>query len=177
MNAIYVAKHHLWHQSWRNSWLWHLGLRTLNYSLVNDIFGGKSFYFYGGKYSFPHWGRYLSLHCQFFVSLGSILFQISTKRYHNMTLDWITSWGFCFSLLWVTCVSIFFFFWVKAVLKKREYGPKYTQNNFITGVRAINEFCLKSRYDGFKLRFKFCIFVHMCMKYAFVVYLIASGWT
>ncbi|RMC14149.1 hypothetical protein DUI87_09239 [Hirundo rustica rustica] len=33
---------------------------------------------------------------------------------------------------------------VKAVLKKREYGPKYTQNNFITGVRAINEFCLKS---------------------------------
>uniref|UniRef100_A0A8C9DTD1 Proton-coupled zinc antiporter SLC30A9, mitochondrial n=1 Tax=Prolemur simus TaxID=1328070 RepID=A0A8C9DTD1_PROSS len=33
---------------------------------------------------------------------------------------------------------------VKAVLKKREYGSKYTQNNFITGVRAINEFCLKS---------------------------------
>ncbi|XP_036858643.1 proton-coupled zinc antiporter SLC30A9, mitochondrial isoform X3 [Manis javanica] len=33
---------------------------------------------------------------------------------------------------------------VKAILKKREYGPKYTQNNFITGVRAINEFCLKS---------------------------------
>ncbi|XP_026641045.1 zinc transporter 9 [Microtus ochrogaster] len=33
---------------------------------------------------------------------------------------------------------------VKAVLKKREYGPKYTKNNFITGVRAINEFCLKS---------------------------------
>ncbi|KAF6132938.1 solute carrier family 30 member 9 [Phyllostomus discolor] len=33
---------------------------------------------------------------------------------------------------------------VKAVLKKREYGPKYTQNNFITGVRAINEFCLKA---------------------------------
>uniref|UniRef100_A0A8C0J9F5 Proton-coupled zinc antiporter SLC30A9, mitochondrial n=1 Tax=Chelonoidis abingdonii TaxID=106734 RepID=A0A8C0J9F5_CHEAB len=33
---------------------------------------------------------------------------------------------------------------IKAVLKKREYGPKYTQNNFITGVRAINEFCLKS---------------------------------
>ncbi|NXX94063.1 ZNT9 protein, partial [Centropus bengalensis] len=33
---------------------------------------------------------------------------------------------------------------VKAVLKKRDYGPKYTQNNFITGVRAINEFCLKS---------------------------------
>ncbi|KAM6361025.1 LOW QUALITY PROTEIN: proton-coupled zinc antiporter SLC30A9, mitochondrial [Alca torda] len=32
---------------------------------------------------------------------------------------------------------------VKAVLKKREYGPKYTQNNFITGVRAINV-CLKS---------------------------------
>uniref|UniRef100_A0A8B9TL71 Proton-coupled zinc antiporter SLC30A9, mitochondrial n=1 Tax=Anas platyrhynchos TaxID=8839 RepID=A0A8B9TL71_ANAPL len=34
--------------------------------------------------------------------------------------------------------------YLKAVLKKREYGPKYTQNNFITGVRAINEFCLKS---------------------------------
>ncbi|XP_053109673.1 zinc transporter 9 [Hemicordylus capensis] len=33
---------------------------------------------------------------------------------------------------------------VKAVLKKRDYGPKYTKNNFITGVRAINEFCLKS---------------------------------
>ncbi|KAJ7326689.1 hypothetical protein JRQ81_016448, partial [Phrynocephalus forsythii] len=33
---------------------------------------------------------------------------------------------------------------VKAVLKKREYGPKYTKNNFMTGVRAINEFCLKS---------------------------------
>nr|XP_004658728.1 zinc transporter 9 isoform X2 [Jaculus jaculus] len=33
---------------------------------------------------------------------------------------------------------------VKAVLKKREYGAKYTKNNFITGVRAINEFCLKS---------------------------------
>ncbi|EPY75662.1 hypothetical protein CB1_001596006 [Camelus ferus] len=33
---------------------------------------------------------------------------------------------------------------IKAVLKKREYGPKYTQNNFITGVRAMNEFCLKS---------------------------------
>ncbi|KAM6440709.1 proton-coupled zinc antiporter SLC30A9, mitochondrial [Liasis olivaceus] len=33
---------------------------------------------------------------------------------------------------------------VKAVLKKREYGPKYTKNNFITGVRAISEFCLKS---------------------------------
>nr|XP_020014684.1 zinc transporter 9-like [Castor canadensis] len=32
---------------------------------------------------------------------------------------------------------------VKAVLKKREYGSKYTKNNFITGVRAMNEFCLK----------------------------------
>nr|XP_014352234.1 PREDICTED: zinc transporter 9 isoform X2 [Latimeria chalumnae] len=32
---------------------------------------------------------------------------------------------------------------VKAVLKKREYGAKYTQNNFITGVRAMNEFYLK----------------------------------
>ncbi|XP_062855722.1 proton-coupled zinc antiporter SLC30A9, mitochondrial [Trichomycterus rosablanca] len=33
---------------------------------------------------------------------------------------------------------------VRAVLKKREYGTKYTQNNFITIVRAMNEFCLKS---------------------------------
>uniref|UniRef100_K7FAR8 Proton-coupled zinc antiporter SLC30A9, mitochondrial n=1 Tax=Pelodiscus sinensis TaxID=13735 RepID=K7FAR8_PELSI len=41
---------------------------------------------------------------------------------------------------------------VKAVLKKREYGPKYTQNNFITGVRAINEFCLKSSSDLEQLR-------------------------
>uniref|UniRef100_A0A4W3IH78 Proton-coupled zinc antiporter SLC30A9, mitochondrial n=1 Tax=Callorhinchus milii TaxID=7868 RepID=A0A4W3IH78_CALMI len=32
---------------------------------------------------------------------------------------------------------------VKAILKKRDYGSKYTQNNFITGVRALNEFCLK----------------------------------
>ncbi|MEE6462145.1 hypothetical protein FKM82_001511 [Ascaphus truei] len=32
---------------------------------------------------------------------------------------------------------------VKAVLKKREYGAKYMKNNFITGVRAMNEFCLK----------------------------------
>uniref|UniRef100_A0A8C1R5J5 Solute carrier family 30 member 9 n=1 Tax=Cyprinus carpio TaxID=7962 RepID=A0A8C1R5J5_CYPCA len=29
---------------------------------------------------------------------------------------------------------------VRAVLKKREYGTKYTQNNFITTVRAMNEF-------------------------------------
>uniref|UniRef100_A0A8B9EZN7 Proton-coupled zinc antiporter SLC30A9, mitochondrial n=1 Tax=Amazona collaria TaxID=241587 RepID=A0A8B9EZN7_9PSIT len=42
----------------------------------------------------------------------------------------------------LTCLSVCF--QVKAVLKKREYGPKYTKNNFITGVRAINEFCLKS---------------------------------
>ncbi|KAI2656958.1 Zinc transporter 9 [Labeo rohita] len=34
---------------------------------------------------------------------------------------------------------------VRAVLKKREYGTKYTQNNFITAVRAMNEFCLKPR--------------------------------
>uniref|UniRef100_A0A4W3IL81 Proton-coupled zinc antiporter SLC30A9, mitochondrial n=1 Tax=Callorhinchus milii TaxID=7868 RepID=A0A4W3IL81_CALMI len=34
-------------------------------------------------------------------------------------------------------------FSVKAILKKRDYGSKYTQNNFITGVRALNEFCLK----------------------------------
>nr|XP_033802370.1 zinc transporter 9 isoform X2 [Geotrypetes seraphini] len=32
---------------------------------------------------------------------------------------------------------------VKAVLKKNEYGVKYMQNNFITGIRAMNEFCLK----------------------------------
>ncbi|KAM4054094.1 proton-coupled zinc antiporter SLC30A9, mitochondrial isoform 2-T2 [Anomaloglossus baeobatrachus] len=32
---------------------------------------------------------------------------------------------------------------VKAVLKKRDYGSKYMKNNFITGVRAMNEFCLK----------------------------------
>ncbi|XP_042594722.1 uncharacterized protein LOC109102381 [Cyprinus carpio] len=33
---------------------------------------------------------------------------------------------------------------VRAVLKKkREYGTKYTQNNFITTVRSMNEFCLK----------------------------------
>ncbi|XP_026878538.2 LOW QUALITY PROTEIN: zinc transporter 9 [Electrophorus electricus] len=32
---------------------------------------------------------------------------------------------------------------VRAVLKKREYGSRYTQNNFITAVRAMNEFCLK----------------------------------
>ncbi|CAH2300100.1 zinc transporter 9 [Pelobates cultripes] len=34
---------------------------------------------------------------------------------------------------------------VKAVLKKREYGATYMKNNFITGVRAMNEFCLKPR--------------------------------
>lgn len=34
---------------------------------------------------------------------------------------------------------------VRAVLKKRDYGSKYTQNNFITAVRAMNEFCLKPR--------------------------------
>ncbi|XP_067844469.1 proton-coupled zinc antiporter SLC30A9, mitochondrial isoform X2 [Heptranchias perlo] len=32
---------------------------------------------------------------------------------------------------------------VKAILKKRDYGSTYTQNNFITGMRALNEFCLK----------------------------------
>ncbi|MGH0160338.1 UNVERIFIED_CONTAM: hypothetical protein FKN15_050843 [Acipenser sinensis] len=32
---------------------------------------------------------------------------------------------------------------VRAVLKKRDYGSKYTKNNFITVVRAMNEFCLK----------------------------------
>ncbi|XP_068134614.1 proton-coupled zinc antiporter SLC30A9, mitochondrial isoform X2 [Hyperolius riggenbachi] len=32
---------------------------------------------------------------------------------------------------------------VKAVLKKRDYGAKYMKNNFITAVRAMNEFCLK----------------------------------
>uniref|UniRef100_A0A8C6UIW3 Proton-coupled zinc antiporter SLC30A9, mitochondrial n=1 Tax=Neogobius melanostomus TaxID=47308 RepID=A0A8C6UIW3_9GOBI len=35
------------------------------------------------------------------------------------------------------------FFIVRAVLKKRDYGAKYTKNNFITAVRAMNEFCLK----------------------------------
>uniref|UniRef100_A0A8C6WVT2 Solute carrier family 30 member 9 n=1 Tax=Neogobius melanostomus TaxID=47308 RepID=A0A8C6WVT2_9GOBI len=34
---------------------------------------------------------------------------------------------------------------VRAVLKKRDYGAKYTKNNFITAVRAMNEFCLKPR--------------------------------
>lgn len=34
---------------------------------------------------------------------------------------------------------------VRALLKKREYGAKYTQNNFITAVRAMNEFHLKPR--------------------------------
>nr|XP_029506698.1 zinc transporter 9-like isoform X1 [Oncorhynchus nerka]XP_029506699.1 zinc transporter 9-like isoform X1 [Oncorhynchus nerka] len=34
---------------------------------------------------------------------------------------------------------------VRAVLKKKDYGSKYTQNNFITAVRAANEFCLKPR--------------------------------
>ncbi len=37
-------------------------------------------------------------------------------------------------------------FSVRAVLKKREYGTKYTQNNFITAVRAMSEFFLKPRY-------------------------------
>uniref|UniRef100_UPI00358E7478 proton-coupled zinc antiporter SLC30A9, mitochondrial-like n=1 Tax=Myxine glutinosa TaxID=7769 RepID=UPI00358E7478 len=32
---------------------------------------------------------------------------------------------------------------VKPALKKREYGSKYTKNNFITAVRAFNDFCLK----------------------------------
>lgn len=36
-------------------------------------------------------------------------------------------------------------FSVRAVLKKRDYGSKYTKNNFITAVRAMNEFCLKPR--------------------------------
>uniref|UniRef100_A0A8I3WAX5 Solute carrier family 30 member 9 n=1 Tax=Callithrix jacchus TaxID=9483 RepID=A0A8I3WAX5_CALJA len=57
---------------------------------------------------------------------------------------------------------------VKAVLKKREYGSKYTQNNFITGVRAINEFCLKSREFGCKCDVNKIITVvhcgdHVCM--------------
>ena len=49
------------------------------------------------------------------------------------------------SNLYLVCFPIFLAL-VKAVLKKREYGPKYTQNNFITGVRAMNEFCLKSSH-------------------------------
>lgn len=40
----------------------------------------------------------------------------------------------------------YLFISVKAVLKKRDYGTKYMKNNFITGVRAMNEFCLKPRY-------------------------------
>ncbi|KAI5611185.1 zinc transporter 9, partial [Silurus asotus] len=32
---------------------------------------------------------------------------------------------------------------VRAVLKKREYRTKFTQNNFITAVRAMKEFCHK----------------------------------
>ncbi|XP_066429237.1 proton-coupled zinc antiporter SLC30A9, mitochondrial isoform X2 [Eleutherodactylus coqui] len=32
---------------------------------------------------------------------------------------------------------------VKAVLKKRDYGSTYMKNNFVTGIRAMNEFCLK----------------------------------
>ena len=52
-------------------------------------------------------------------------------------------------------VFLYFLVLVKAVLKKREYGPKYTQNNFITGVRAINEFCLKARYSYFFLKILF----------------------
>ncbi|KAI4904147.1 hypothetical protein NFI96_013806, partial [Prochilodus magdalenae] len=44
--------------------------------------------------------------------------------------------------LW--CDSVFcLVFLVRAVLKKREYGTRYTKNNFITAVRAMNEFCLK----------------------------------
>uniref|UniRef100_A0A665WLF8 Proton-coupled zinc antiporter SLC30A9, mitochondrial n=1 Tax=Echeneis naucrates TaxID=173247 RepID=A0A665WLF8_ECHNA len=43
----------------------------------------------------------------------------------------------------VSFISCLLWFAVRAVLKKREYGPKYTQNNFITAVRAMNEFCLK----------------------------------
>uniref|UniRef100_A0A4W3IL92 Proton-coupled zinc antiporter SLC30A9, mitochondrial n=1 Tax=Callorhinchus milii TaxID=7868 RepID=A0A4W3IL92_CALMI len=51
------------------------------------------------------------------------------------------------SLICINRIIIQFFslqcFSVKAILKKRDYGSKYTQNNFITGVRALNEFCLK----------------------------------
>uniref|UniRef100_A0A4W4HD44 Proton-coupled zinc antiporter SLC30A9, mitochondrial n=1 Tax=Electrophorus electricus TaxID=8005 RepID=A0A4W4HD44_ELEEL len=51
-------------------------------------------------------------------------------------------------LVWSACwaggVTLFLLvFSVRAVLKKREYGSRYTQNNFITAVRAMNEFCLK----------------------------------
>uniref|UniRef100_A0A673HQ55 Proton-coupled zinc antiporter SLC30A9, mitochondrial n=1 Tax=Sinocyclocheilus rhinocerous TaxID=307959 RepID=A0A673HQ55_9TELE len=41
------------------------------------------------------------------------------------------------------CICSQAFKLLRAVLKKREYGTKYTQNNFITAVRAMNEFCLK----------------------------------
>lgn len=49
-------------------------------------------------------------------------------------------------LFFVFSKSSCIFLTVRAVLKKREYGAKYTQNNFITAVRAMNEFCLKPRW-------------------------------
>ncbi|TKS72133.1 Zinc transporter 9 [Collichthys lucidus] len=48
---------------------------------------------------------------------------------------------------------------VRAVLKKREYGAKYTQNNFITAVRAMNEFCLKPS-NGLNFFFKLLAWVY-----------------
>lgn len=75
----------------------------------------------------------------------------SSERYYSLVLRTDT-----FNLLVQSeCISqfyafelscMFFVFSVRAVLKKREYGTKYTQNNFITTVRAMNEFCLKPRY-------------------------------
>lgn len=67
LNVIYVAKHHLWHQSWRSSWLWHLDLRTLNCSLESSSFGGKSFYlthFHNEEDTFLFTGNFLyHWHC------------------------------------------------------------------------------------------------------------------
>lgn len=52
------------------------------------------------------------------------------------------------------------FFSVRAVLKKREYGAKYTQNNFITAVRAMNEFCLKPRWPFHCILQCYASFIH-----------------
>lgn len=89
--------------------------------------------------SFLYWRTFLFLQCH----------PIYTSGKHNKCLWNSTSIHFPV----VPSVFILKYFFVsglvKAVLKKREYGPKYTKNNFITGVRAINEFCLKSRYSNF----------------------------
>lgn len=92
LNAIYVAKHHLWHQRWRNSWQWQLGLRTLNYSLDSSIKKvNHSTLLISTVRKMPF--SSLSIFC-----IADTVFQISTKRYHSMTLDWISCWSFCCSL-------------------------------------------------------------------------------